>query len=123
MFRIRRFGVIKTATVVALWYVVIIVIIFLPIAVLVALFAPSSGVVGNAGGLAVVFFGLLLALFYGLLGWVFTALACVFYNLVAGMTGGIEIQLEAVEPRPAVPVWGAPATAPSSEPPPGAPPG
>ena len=38
-------------------------------------------------------FALLLPLFYGLLGFVFTALGCIIYNLVAGWVGGIEIEI------------------------------
>jgi len=57
------------------------------------------------GGLGVLAFGALIALFYGAIGWIFTAIACALYNLVAGWTGGIEIQIESVAPPPA-PSWG-----------------
>jgi len=132
MFRIRRFGVIKTANVVAFLYVVIIAIIFVPIALIVAVAAPSAdfgnarGFAGNAGGVAVVFVGLLAAVFYGIVGWIFTAIACLLYNFAAGMIGGVEIQLEAVQPPPPAAVWtgyqSTPPSPPPSEPPTAAPP-
>jgi hypothetical protein len=134
MFRIRRFGVIKTANVVAFLYVIIIVVIFVPIGVIFALagsstnFGGTGAFAGNAVGIGVLFFGLLAAVFYGIIGWIFTAIACLIYNFAAGMVGGIEIQLEAVEPPPPPMVWGgsatvpAPPAAPPTEPPAGAPP-
>jgi hypothetical protein len=132
MFRIRRFGVIRTANVVAFFYAVIIVVIVIPIGLIVAIALPNSGsVVGNAGGLAgnaaglgIIFFGLLAAVFYAILGWIFTALACLLYNFAAGMIGGIEIQLEAVQPPPPSAVWTGtqtPPAAPPAAPPPAAP--
>ena len=133
MFRIRRFGVIRTANVVAFFYIVIIVVIAVPIGLIVAIAAPNSvsfprgggAFAGNALGLGIVFIGLLLAVFYGILGWIFTALACLLYNFAAGMIGGIEIQLEAVEPPPPAAVWSGtppPATPPPAAPPPAGPP-
>lgn len=122
MFRVRRFGVIRTANVAALLYVVMVAIIFVPMTVIVALVAPRSGMVGNAGAVAMLLLGVVAALFYGLIGWVFTAIACLLYNFVAGLTGGIEIQIEAVQPPAPAPVWGAPPPAPPSPLPPAGPP-
>lgn len=120
MFRIRRFGVIRTANVVAFLYVVIIAVIVVPIALIFAVAAPSAGIggqgggfIGNAGGIAIIFFGLLLAILYGIVGWIVTAIACLLYNFAAGMIGGIEIQLEAVQPPPPAAVWGGTPGAPS----------
>lgn len=109
MFRIRRFGVIRTSNVVAFFYLVIVAVIFVPIAAFVAVAAPANqsfGGFGAAGALGVLFVGLLAAIFYGIFGWIFTALACLLYNFAARMIGGIEIQLEAVEPPTPVPAWG-----------------
>jgi predicted lipid-binding transport protein (Tim44 family) len=120
MFRIRRFGVIRTANVVAFFYVVIIAIFVVPITLLVAAAAPSANLpgttgafAGNVGAMAVLFFGLLAAVFYGIFGWIFTALACLLYNFAARVIGGIEIQLEAVEPPPPTAIW-SPVSPPSS---------
>ena len=116
MFRIRRFGVVRTATVAALMYVVIVLVIFIPILLITALvgITPSgSDAIGGAGPVVgVVILGLLAALFYGAFGWIFTAIACLLYNLVAGWVGGIEVQVEAVAP-----IGQPPATAPTAQPP------
>ena len=56
---------------------------------------------------------------YGIFGWIFTAIACLLYNWVAGFAGGVEIRLEAV-PVPTVPpspVVTAPPAPPPAEPP------
>jgi hypothetical protein len=116
MFRIRRFGVVKTATVAALMYIVIVVVIFIPVLLITALVgitpAGSDGFGGVGPVVGVLILGLLAALFYGVFGWVFTAIACLLYNLVAGWVGGIEVQVEAVAP-----VGQPPATAPTGQPP------
>ncbi len=116
MFRIRRFGVVRTATVAALMYVVIVLVIFIPILLITALvgITPSgSDAIGGAGALAgVLILGLLAALFYGAFGWIFTAIACLLYNLVARWVGGIEVQVEAVAP-----IGQPPASAPTAQPP------
>ncbi len=106
MFRVRRFGVIRTSNVVAFFYVVIVAVIFVPIASIVALTVPANQSVGGLGAVGVLAFGLLGAVVYGILGWIFTALACLLYNFAARMIGGIEIQLEAVPPPTPVPAWG-----------------
>jgi len=106
MFRIRRFGVIRTSNVVAFFYIVIVAFIFVPIAAIVALATPANQSVGGFGAVGVLVIGLLAAIVYGIIGWMFTALACLLYNFAAGMIGGIEIQLEAVQPPTPVPVWG-----------------
>jgi hypothetical protein len=116
MHRIRRFGVVKTATVVAVMYLVIIAIVFVPIAILAIVFGASGSGGGNGigGGVAVLAFGLVAALFYAVIGWIFTALACAVYNLAARWVGGIEVEIEPVAPPPSLPAW----TASSTPPPP-----
>jgi hypothetical protein len=98
----------KTATVVAVMYVVVVLVIVTPIALIVAVAVPqTSGGFGAAGTSAgVLLFGAFGALLYGVGGWIFTAIACALYNLVAGWIGGIEVQVEAVPPPPPVPTWG-----------------
>jgi hypothetical protein len=116
MFRIRRFSVIKTSNVVALIYMVIVAIFVVPFGLLVAIAGVGSNQVqgGAVGGIA---FALIAILGYGLLGWVFTAIGCLIYNLAAGWVGGIEVQVEAVAPPPPPPAW-----MPSTPPPPATPP-
>jgi len=111
MFRIRRFGVVKTATVVAIMYMVIVGVFVVPFALLALLVAPTQGS-GSAGtGVSILLFGLVAIFGYGLLGWVFTAIAAAIYNLAAGWVGGIEVEIETVAPPPPLPAWGT--TAPS----------
>ena len=110
MYRISRFGVVKTATMVALIYVIVIAIFFVPAAILVLALGRSNGVA--AGG--VLIGGVLIAIVYAAFGWIFTAISCAIYNLAARWIGGIEVQLQPVEPPPPVPLW-----APSITPPPG----
>jgi prepilin signal peptidase PulO-like enzyme (type II secretory pathway) len=105
MYRIRRFGVVKTATMVAVMYLLVIAIFLLPIAGLIVAFSPINA---GAGAISVLTIGLLIALFYAVFGWIVTAVACVLYNFVAGWVGGIEVQVEPVTPPPPVPVWGPP---------------
>lgn len=105
MFRIRRFGVVKTANVIASLYVVLIAI-FVPFGMAFVAVAPKSGAFGNLGVVEVLFFGLLLAVFYGILGWITTAVACLLYNFAAGFLGGIEVQVESVQPPQPAAGWG-----------------
>lgn len=120
MYSIRRFGVIRTATIVAVIYMIVVAVFFVPIAVIAAVagaFYTGDAAAGGAGLVGTFVLGLLLALAYGAAGWVFTAAACLLYNLAAGWVGGIEVQVDRVEPKSAVvPAW---TTTPS---PPGAPP-
>jgi len=104
MYRIRRFGVMKTATVVAIMYMVIVGVFVVPFALLALLVAPtqSSGFSG-AGGILI--FALIAIFGYGLLGWVFTAVAAAIYNLSARWVGGIEVEIETVAPPPPLPAW------------------
>lgn len=107
MYRIRRFGILKTATVAAIMYVIIIAIFFVPATLIVGIASTSGGAstVGtNVGGLIIA--GLLAALLYGLLGFVVTAVACAVYNLAAGWVGGIEVQVESLQPPQTPPMWG-----------------
>ena len=131
MYRIRRFNVLKTSTVVAVMYVLIIAVIAIPFLLLIAIAGVSvnGGQIEGAGAFGVVgalLAAVLVALFYGLIGWVFTAIACVVYNIAAGWVGGIEIQVETVAPPQPPPAWLNPgAVSPTVPPtaPPSAPPG
>jgi hypothetical protein len=120
MYRIRRFGVIRTATIVAVLYMIVVAIFFVPIALIGALVGAAytgDAVGGGAGLIGTALLGLVFAVGYGVAGWVFTAISCLLYNLAAGWVGGIEVQVDRVDPTPAaVPAWT------TAAPPPGAPP-
>lgn len=115
MVRIRRFNVVKTATVVALMYTVIVAVFAIPFFLLFAIagVAVNGGptqAVGNGFGLIVV--GIVAALVYGLIGWIATAIVCLLYNFVAGLVGGIEVEVDRPEPPPPPPAWMTSTTAP-----------
>lgn len=121
MYRIRRFNVIKTSNVVALIYMVVVAIFAVPFALIFAIAGTSTQFQGG-GVVGGIVFALVLIFFYGLLGWIFTAIACLIYNLVAGWIGGIEVQVEPVAPPLPPPSWMPPASPPTAPPPPAAPP-
>ena len=102
MVRIRRFGIVRTANMAAALYAFISLIfvgLFGLFALLGVAVAPngSAGTVG-AGVLGLVIVGLVVVLVYAVVGWVFTAIACALYNVVAGWVGGIEVQVETTTP-------------------------
>jgi hypothetical protein len=115
MVRIRRFGVVRTSNVVALWTLVTGLIFLIPVAVILAAAGDftTTDQLGRTysfnGGTAIVFFLVAIVFYAGFL-WVFTAIGLLIYNLVAGLTGGVEIEL--FQPPPPVyaagPAWGQP---------------
>ena len=84
--RVRRFGILQTAKVVAALYTLLGVIL-IPIVLVMAMFSPKEQAYG--AGLAIA-----LPILYGVMGFIFTALGCAIYNFVAGFIGGIEVELE-----------------------------
>jgi hypothetical protein len=112
MYRIRRFGIIKTATVVAVMYMLIVAVFVVPFLLLALVFAPTQGS-GAMGGIAgILAFGLLAIFGYGFFGWVFTAVAAAVYNLASRWVGGIEVEIETVGPPPPLPAWSVTPSAP-----------
>jgi hypothetical protein len=105
MYRIRRFGVMKTATVAAVMYMLIVGVFVVPFGLLALLLAPSQGSRAGATAVGIVAIGLIAIVVYGLLGWVFTAVAAAIYNVAARWVGGIEVEIETVAPPPPVPAW------------------
>jgi len=117
MVRIRRFSVIKTATVVALMYTVIVAVFAIPFFLLVAIAGVSTNggptnAVGSGVGLLVV--AIVAALVYGLIGWIATAIVCLLYNFVAGLVGGIELEVDRPGPPALPPPWMTSTTPPPS---------
>jgi hypothetical protein len=115
MYRIQRFNVMKTATVAAVMYMVVVAIFVVPFLLLFAFAgaAGSSQAQTGLGGILVL--GLFAVFGYGIFGWIFTAVACLIYNAVAAWIGGIEVKVELVTPPPPPPAWMA-ATPPPSPP-------
>lgn len=93
MHRVRRFGVVQTANMAAMMYFVMTIIFILPLFIIGSMLPDSGG--GTTGfeiftGVTLFFLPPLYAAF----GWVATALACWFYNMIAGFVGGIAVELE-----------------------------
>jgi hypothetical protein len=84
--QVRRFGIAQTAKVVGILYALM-GLIFLPFFLLGAMFSPN----GMGFGIG---FAILLPILYGVCGFIFTAIGCAIYNWVAGMVGGIEMELD-----------------------------
>lgn len=84
--RITRFSVAQTAKMLGVLYALGGVLL-VPIFFLAALAAPKPG---NPGAL----FALVLPVLYGVCGFIFTAIGCLLYNVVASWIGGIEVELE-----------------------------
>jgi hypothetical protein len=84
--QVRRFGIGQTAKVVGILYGLM-GLIFLPIFLLASMLSPNG--LGYGIGFAIA-----LPILYGICGFIFTAIACAIYNWVAGMVGGIEVDLD-----------------------------
>ncbi|HET6318855.1 MAG TPA: hypothetical protein VFG86_20560 [Chloroflexota bacterium] len=87
--RIRRFSVVQTANLAAIVYLVLFAIFLVPIGLI-------GGIAGGAvgGGNYSAIFLIFVPILYAIFGWIFVALACLLYNLVAGWVGGVEFTLE-----------------------------
>ncbi len=85
MAQIRRFGVGQTAKVIGVLYALM-GLIFVPFLLIASMYAPSKPGFGPG-------FALALPILYGVVGFIFTALGCAIYNFVAGLVGGVEVDL------------------------------
>jgi len=90
-YRIRRFGIASTALTVAVIYFILGLIIA-PLFFLATLGTrPSDSLPG------IVF--LLAPFIYAVFGYVFAAIGCFVYNVIAGWTGGVALTLEPGEAK------------------------
>jgi hypothetical protein len=85
-YRIRRFGIASTALTVAIIYFILGVVIA-PLFYLASINAPPGQ---SLPGLAFILGPFLYAVF----GYVFAAIGCWLYNIIAGWTGGVALTLE-----------------------------
>jgi hypothetical protein len=133
MVRLHRVGVLRTATVLSLLYAMTAFVFWALIAVSFLLIGveasgvPDIGAFDLGAGVVGILIGVVVAaVLYGLIGWVITAIACVFYNWVASFTGGVEFELRtapaAVAPPAPPPAAAPPAASPPAAPPPVTPP-
>ena len=83
--QIRRFGVLQTAKVIGALYALL-GLVFVPVILVISMVAPNKEGIGTG-------FALTLPVIYGVLGFIFAALSCAIYNFVAGLVGGVEVEL------------------------------
>ena len=102
MFRLRRIPAARAATLLTLSLAIpygllalVVACVFLPAAVTTSINGESIRVEDVSGRT----FGALLAAWIVnvILFWIATAVACFFYNVIAGRFGGIELELESTE--------------------------
>ncbi|WP_420583232.1 hypothetical protein [Reichenbachiella sp.] len=94
MIRVKKFGVLQTAKVAAIIYAIVSFVVFLPFALIGTMFTDEFfPEFSEFGPVALLF----IPLMYGLIGFIFTAIGCVVYNLIASFTGGIEIEMETAQ--------------------------
>lgn len=95
MVRIKRLGVVQTAKVAAVMYFIFSAVIMIPIGLITMLTGPAKdSFPGLFGGLFGGIFMIIMPIIYAVLGFIFVAIACLIYNLIARFMGGIEIELE-----------------------------
>lgn len=99
--RIRRFSVLQTSWVAAIILFCVMLIFMIPVGLIFSFIGKSGMMPGNFPGFGgAIFF--VLPFFYGIVGFVMTAISCMIYNLIAGWTGGIELEFEPSDEVPAV---------------------
>lgn len=94
MIRVKKFGVLQTAKVVAIIYVLVSFVIIVPFALIGSFISEEFFPEFDDFGAAAL---IVLPFMYGLFGFIFTAIGCVVYNLIASFTGGIEIEMETAD--------------------------
>jgi hypothetical protein len=75
-------------------YFVLSLIIIVPFGFIALITSAARGREGIAGALFGGVFIFLMPIVYAVLGFIFVAIGCLFYNLVAKYVGGIEIEIE-----------------------------
>jgi hypothetical protein len=95
MVRIKRVGVLQTAKFAAVLYFIFSAIIMIPIGIITMLTGPAKdSFPGIFGGLFGGMFMIIMPIIYAVLGFIFVAIVCLIYNLIARFVGGIEIEFE-----------------------------
>lgn len=89
---VRRIGVTRMATVLGALYLLL-GVVFAAIFAVIGAMVPTPGDSMFRGG-----FLIAMPLLYGVLGFVFGAVTAWLYNVIAGWTGGLELDLESAEP-------------------------
>ncbi len=95
MVQVKRFGVLQTAKFAAIMYFIFTAIFTIPIGLIAIVAGPAAR--GREGAFGAIFGGafmLFMPVIYAVVGFVFVAIGCLAYNLIAKFTGGIEIEIE-----------------------------
>lgn len=98
MKRVKRFGVYQTSKVAAIILFLLTLVFVVPVAIVGSIVGSMFGGADFFPGfpIASVFLVVLLPVFYGIIGFVSTAISCAVYNLISKWTGGIELEFEEV---------------------------
>jgi len=109
---IRRFGVISVAKIYGLLTFLIGLIVGVIYGLVLILFGAAMSAIApgreaTAGGISTVVIGIIMMIafpiMYGLLGFISGAIGALIYNAVAGIIGGIKLELEGVQHEYAAP--------------------
>jgi hypothetical protein len=88
--QIKKFSVVQTSKIIAVLYVVISAIIFIPFGLIMMMVGSQNNVFPFTGGIMFI----IMPLIYGLFAFIGGVIFCFFYNLVAKKIGGIEVEVE-----------------------------
>ena|SRR5664279_4196985 len=95
--RIRRFDVMQMATTLGALYFFLGIIIAICMWLFMGAIRGMGGAMGNSSSMGMLGGGamvIIAPIFYGVIGVIFGAISALLYNLVAGWTGGIGMELE-----------------------------
>ncbi|MHC4703513.1 MAG: hypothetical protein ACYTFQ_23345 [Planctomycetota bacterium] len=95
MAQLKKFGVLQTAKFSAILYFISTAVFMIPVGLILAARAPVGG--GQESAFAAMFSGVFMFLapiIYAVAGFIFVAIGCLFYNLIAKFVGGIELDIE-----------------------------
>lgn len=94
MRRIKRFGILQTAKVAAVIYFLIAAVFTIPFWLLNSMLRLNElfPEIPFTGGI----FFIIIPFFYAFIAFIFTAISCAIYNVIASFIGGIEVEVEEV---------------------------
>jgi hypothetical protein len=92
--RVKKIGVLQTSIVSAIIFFILSLIMVVPMMLVMGIAGVFSDNMGFAFGGAFMIF---MPIMYAVIGFLFTALWCWMYNVVAKWIGGIEIEVEVID--------------------------
>jgi len=96
-FRIKKINVVQTAIVLSVFYFFMTLVLIFPMFFVMGAF--SYGEMMEMAGFSTLFF-IAAPFLYAIVGFIISLIGALIYNMVAKWTGGIEMDLEAVENVP-----------------------